>query len=164
LGPVIEELELKRHGLEYLFFDPTVFCPHPSGQYFLSYRSLEKTHAAIAQFSRRDADRYLQFIDYWAQLLNAIGPWFNAPPQDLLRIARNYNSSALASVWKAIGSKKKLLDFIRTMITSPEDVLNEWFESEFVKAPLARLAAEIGAPPSQKGPPGWLALVVVQAH
>ncbi len=82
--------------------------------------------------------------------MNAIGPWFNAPPQDLLRIARNYNSSALASVWKAIGSKKKLLDFIRTMITSPEDVLNEWFESEFVKAPLARLAAEIGAPPSQK--------------
>ena len=151
LGPVIEELELKRHGLEYLFFDPTVFCPHPSGQYFLSYRSLEKTHAAIAQFCRRDADRYLQFIDYWAQLMNAIGPWFNAPPQDLLRIARNYNSSALASVWKAIGSKKKLLDFIRTMITSPEDVLNEWFESEFVKAPLARLAAEIGAPPSQKG-------------
>jgi len=151
LGPVIEELELKRHGLEYLFFDPTVFCPHPSGQYFLSYRSLEKTHAAIAQFCPRDADRYLQFIDYWAQLMNAIGPWFNAPPQDLLRIARNYNSSALASVWKAIGSKKKLLDFIRTMITSPEDVLNEWFESEFVKAPLARLAAEIGAPPSQKG-------------
>jgi beta-carotene ketolase (CrtO type) len=37
------------------------------------------------------------------------------------------------------------------MITSPEDILNEYFDSEIVKAPLARLASEIGAPPSQKG-------------
>jgi beta-carotene ketolase (CrtO type) len=37
------------------------------------------------------------------------------------------------------------------MLGSPDDLLNEWFDSEIVKAPLARLAAEIGAPPSQKG-------------
>jgi beta-carotene ketolase (CrtO type) len=151
LGPVIEELDLKRHGLEYLFFDPTVFCPHPDGQYFLSYRSIERTHAEIARFSPKDADRYVQFIEYWDVLMGAIAPWFNAPPQALLDIARNYDRHALQQTWKAIGSKKKLLDFIRTLITSPEDVLNEWFDSEFVKAPLARLAAEIGAPPSQKG-------------
>jgi beta-carotene ketolase (CrtO type) len=54
-------------------------------------------------------------------------------------------------VFKVAGSPKKAMDFIRTMITSPEDILNEWFDTEVVKAPLARLAAEIGAPPSQKG-------------
>ncbi|MEG3438971.1 NAD(P)/FAD-dependent oxidoreductase [Pannus brasiliensis CCIBt3594] len=151
LGPVIEELELKRYGLEYLFFDPTVFCPHPDGKYFLSYRSIERTRAEIARFSPRDGDRYVEFIAYWEGLMTAIAPWFNAPPQAFLNIARNYDGNALRQVWRSIGSKKKLLDFIRTMITSPEDVLNEWFESEFVKAPLARLAAEIGAPPSQKG-------------
>jgi beta-carotene ketolase (CrtO type) len=31
-----------------------------------------------------------------------------------------------------------------------EDVLNEWFDSEFLKAPLARLASELGAPTSKK--------------
>jgi beta-carotene ketolase (CrtO type) len=36
------------------------------------------------------------------------------------------------------------------MLTSAEDILNEWFDSEFLKAPLARLASELGAPPSQK--------------
>jgi beta-carotene ketolase (CrtO type) len=151
LGPVIGELELQKYGLEYLFFDPTVFCPHPDGKYFLSYRSIDRTRAEIARFSTKDADRYVAFIQYWDTLMSAIAPWFNAPPQDLLNIARNYNGRALKQTWKAIGSKKKLLDFIRTMITSPEDVLNEWFDSEFIKAPLARLAAEIGAPPSQKG-------------
>jgi beta-carotene ketolase (CrtO type) len=151
LGPVIEELQLHKYGLEYLFFDPTVFCPHPDGKYFLSYRSIERTRAEIARFSPKDAERYVRFIEYWHTLMTAIAPWFNAPPQALLDIARNYTPNALQHTWKAIGSKKKLLDFIRTMITSPEDVLNEWFDSEFVKAPLARLAAEIGAPPSQKG-------------
>jgi len=38
-----------------------------------------------------------------------------------------------------IGGPNKTLDFIRTMLNSAEDVLNEWFDSEFLKAPLARL-------------------------
>ncbi len=35
------------------------------------------------------------------------------------------------------------------MLTSPQDSLQYWFDSEFLKA-LARLASEFGAPPSQK--------------
>ena len=36
------------------------------------------------------------------------------------------------------------------MLTSPKDLLEEYFDSEFLRAPLARLASEFGAPPSQK--------------
>jgi beta-carotene ketolase (CrtO type) len=36
------------------------------------------------------------------------------------------------------------------MLTSPKDSLNEWFDTEVVKAPLARLASELGASPSEK--------------
>jgi beta-carotene ketolase (CrtO type) len=36
------------------------------------------------------------------------------------------------------------------MLTSPIDLLEEYFDSEFLKAPLARLAAELSTPPSQK--------------
>ncbi len=38
LGPVVEELELTKYGLEYLYCDPVVFCPHPDGRYFLAHR------------------------------------------------------------------------------------------------------------------------------
>ena len=71
LGPVVEELELKKYGLEYLFCDPTVFCPHPDGKYFLSHRSLEKTCAEIARFSPKDAQKYREFIDFWQRLTRA---------------------------------------------------------------------------------------------
>jgi len=36
------------------------------------------------------------------------------------------------------------------MFNSPVDNINEYFDSEFLKAPLARLSAELSSPPSQK--------------
>ncbi len=151
LGPVIEELELHKYGLEYLQCDPVVFCPHPDGKYFLGYKSLEKTCAEIARYSERDAEKYAEFTQFWQRLISAGIPIFNAPPQSLIDIAGNYSWENIKNLYTALGSTHKLLDFVRTMISSPEDLLNEWFDTEIVKAPLARLAAELSAPPSQKG-------------
>lgn len=150
LGPVVEELELTKYGLEYLFCDPVVFCPHPDGKYFLAHRSLEKTCAEIEQFSPRDAKKYAEFTEYWQRAIGAMIPMFNAPPKSLIDIAGNYDIAKIKDLFSVIGSTNKTLDFIRTMLTSAEDLLNDWFDSEFLKAPLARLASELGAPPSQK--------------
>jgi beta-carotene ketolase (CrtO type) len=151
LGPVIQELELHRYGLEYLICDPVTFCPHPDGRYFLAHKSLAKTCQEIARYSARDAEKYAEFIEYWQLVMGMISPMFNAPPQSLFDIIGNYKRKNLKNVWNTVGSLQKTLDFIRNLVTSPEDLLNEWFDTEIVKAPLARLAAEIGAPPSQKG-------------
>ncbi|MBD2385138.1 beta-carotene ketolase CrtO [Cylindrospermum sp. FACHB-282] len=150
LGPVVEELELTKYGLEYLECDPVVFCPHPDGKYFLGHKSLEKTCAEIARYSERDAQKYAEFTDYWQRALGAMIPMFNAPPKSIIDIFGNYDVKKLKDLFSVIGSPSKTLDFIRNMMTSAEDLLNEWFDSEFLKAPLARLSSELGAPPSQK--------------
>ncbi|MDZ8109807.1 MAG: NAD(P)/FAD-dependent oxidoreductase [Nostoc sp. DedQUE12a] len=150
LGPVVEELELEKYGLHYLECDPVVFCPHPDGKYFLGHKSVEKTCAEIARYSDRDAKKYAEFVDFWQRALGAMIPMFNAPPKSIIDILGNYDITKLKDLFSVIGSPNKTLDFIRTMLTSGEDLLNEWFDSEFLKAPLSRLAAELGAPPSQK--------------
>ena len=150
LGPVVQELELEKYGLEYLECDPVVFCPHPDGKYFLGHKSLEKTCAEIARYSDRDAKKYKEYTEFWQRVLGAMIPMFNAPPKSIIDIAGNYDIKKLKDLFSVIGSPFKTLDFIRTMLSSGEDVLNEWFDSEFLKAPLARLCAELGAPPSQK--------------
>lgn len=150
LGPVVEELELEKYGLEYIFCDPTVFCPHPDGSYFLSHRSVEKTCAEIARYNTRDAKKYAEFIDFWQRLLKGIVPVFNAPPKSIVDILGNYDIHKFSDLLSLFGLPNKTLDFIRTLLTSAEDSLNEYFDSEFIKAPLARLASEMGAPPSQK--------------
>ncbi|HEY9751851.1 MAG TPA: NAD(P)/FAD-dependent oxidoreductase [Coleofasciculaceae cyanobacterium] len=150
LGPVVQELELHQYGLEYLFCDPVVFCPHPDGRYFLAHRSLEQTCAEIARYSPRDAEKYREFTTYWLRLVSALAPLFNAPPRAILDIAGNYNIRKIKDLFGAVGSTQKALEFVRTMLTSAEDLLNEWFDSELIKAPLARLCAEMGMAPSQK--------------
>ena len=164
LGPVIEELGLRKYGLEYLFCDPTTFCPHPDGKYFLAHQSLDKTCAEIARYSERDAQKYAEFIRYWLQLMKAVTPIFNAPPQSLVNILTSYDWDTLQTAFNLVGSPTKVLDFVRTMITSPEDLLNEYFDTEIVKAPLARLAAEISAPPSQKGTTAGFMMVAMRHH
>ena len=150
LGPVVEELELDKYGLEYLYCDPVTFCPHPDGKYFLAHKSVEKTCAEIAKFSPRDAEKYAEFIDFWQRLTKGITPIFNAPPKSILDIAGNYGIKNIKDLLSTVGGVDKTLDLVRTMLTSPQDSLQYWFDSEFLKAPLARLAAEFGAPPSQK--------------
>ncbi|MBD2770810.1 beta-carotene ketolase CrtO [Iningainema tapete] len=150
LGPVVQELELEKYGLEYLECDPVVFCPHPDGKYFLAHKSLSKTCAEIARYSERDAKKYAEFTNYWQRAIGAMIPMFNAPPKSVLDILGNYDIAKIKDLFSVIGSPSKTLDFVRSMLTSAEDTVNEWFDSEFLKAPLARLASELGAPPSQK--------------
>lgn len=150
LGPVVEELELTKYGLEYLYCDPVVFCPHPDGKYFLGHKSVEKTCAEIARYNSRDAEKYAEFIDFWQRLLKGIIPIFNAPPKSVIDMVGNYDVSKIKDLFSVVGLSNKTLDLIRTMLSSAEDMLNEMYDSEFVKAPLARLASELGAPPSQK--------------
>ncbi|MGL5807377.1 MAG: beta-carotene ketolase CrtO [Xenococcaceae cyanobacterium] len=150
LGPVVEELELEKYGLEYLFCDPVVFCPHPDGKYFLAHQSVEKTCSEIARYNARDAKKYAEFIDFWQRLLKGIIPVFNAPPKSIVDIVGNYDVAKIKDLFSVLGAPNKTLDLFRTILTSAEDTLNEWFDSEFLKAPLARLASEMGVPPSQK--------------
>lgn len=150
LGPVVEELELEKYGLEYLFCDPVVFCPHPDGKYFLARRSVEQTCAEIARYSPRDAAKYAEFTDFWQRVIGMLTPLFNAPPKSIVDMAGNYDISKIKDAMSLMGSGDKTLDLIRTMLSSPLDVINEYFDSEFLKAPLARLSAELSTPPSQK--------------
>jgi beta-carotene ketolase (CrtO type) len=150
LGPVVEELELEKYGLKYLYCDPVVFCPHPDGKYFLGHKSVDATCAEIERYSPRDAKKYKEFVDFWQRLLQGIIPIFNAPPKSIIDIAGNYDFQKLRDLFSVLGPPNKTLDLFRTLLSSAEDNVSEWFDSEFLKAPLARLASELGGPPSQK--------------
>ncbi|MEP0918569.1 NAD(P)/FAD-dependent oxidoreductase [Leptolyngbya sp. DQ-M1] len=150
LGPVVRDLELEKYGLEYLFCDHVAFCPHPDGKYFFAHRSVEKTCQEIARYSPRDAEKYAEFNDFWQRVIGFLTPMFNAPPKSIVDMAGNYDLEKIKDLFSLIGGGDQTLDFIRSMFTSPMDIIDEYFDSEFLKAPLARLAAELSTPPSQK--------------
>jgi len=163
LGPVIQELELHKYGLEYLYCDPVAFCPHPDGKYFLAHKSVEKTCAEIARYNQRDAQKYAEYANFWQRFVRSVTPFFNAPPKSLVDIAGNYDLKNLRDLLSLMGGPSETLDLLRTMFNSPIDNISEYFDSEFVKAPLARLSAELSSPPSQKAM-SFGAMMMVMRH
>jgi len=163
LGPVIQELELHKYGLEYLYCDPVAFCPHPDGKYFLAHKSVEKTCTEIARYNQRDAQKYAEYANFWQRFVRSVTPFFNAPPKSLVDIAGNYDLKNLRDLLSLMGGPNETLDLLRTMFNSPIDNISEYFDSEFVKAPLARLSAELSSPPSQKAM-SFGAMMMVMRH
>ncbi len=127
--------ELTKYGLEYLPCDPVVFCPHPDGKYFLAHKSVEKTCAEIARYNTRDAEKYREFVDFWQRLLKGIIPVFNTPPKSVVDIIGNYEFPKLKDLFSVVGSPYKALDLLRTILTSAEDSLHEYFDCALSEAP-----------------------------
>ncbi|MDP2727467.1 MAG: NAD(P)/FAD-dependent oxidoreductase [Dehalococcoidia bacterium] len=136
--PIIEYLELPRFGLQYLPVDPMFFCPFPDGTHFFIYRDVERTCREIARFSPRDAKAYPRFLEYWRNAAYLLDPLRLSPPPTF---------NLLASLMEGDEAD----EFMRVLLLSARQLLDEWFESEYVKVPIAWIAGQMGTPPSQIG-------------
>lgn len=122
---IIEDLELERFGLRQIAFDPQQFCPFPDRRYLLVWSDTERTCNEIARFSRKDAEAYRRFSDFWASFYELIEPMLltsPAPVADLMDLLRGPEAEELLR---------------RLLFYSAEDLLDEYFESPEVKAALA---------------------------
>ncbi|MFQ5692273.1 MAG: phytoene desaturase family protein, partial [Nitrospinota bacterium] len=121
--PVIEDLELSRHGLEFLWLDPFTFVPMPDGRHLLFHRDLDRTCQGIAeQYTERDAEDYRRFIEFWEPVYETVGYWFLEPPPAFEEI--------LASLEPAQA------DLMRhAMHASANRLLREFFDEEALMIP-----------------------------
>jgi phytoene dehydrogenase-like protein len=150
---IIADLDLKRHGFELLALDPLLFAPSLKGNSLLIPRDIGKAAAEIEHHSKADAKKYPAFcalgkalasflrILYGVQLPDKANPGdFN--PAEMLKIGWKFHRLG----------KKEMYEFLRILPMSVADLLNEWFESDLLKAALAgggMLASFVG--PRQQG-------------
>src|SRR5689334_6320241 len=78
--PIVEELQLRRFGLEYMQMDPWGFAPFPDGSHIVFYRDLDRTCNSIATISERDAEAYRDFVLQWDRLNRPIFELFSETP------------------------------------------------------------------------------------
>jgi len=143
---IMDELDLARHGLEYIELDPWGFYPiHGTDKAITFYRSLDKTCESIAAINPRDADTYRQFMTTWGDVQRLIWPAMSAPPT---------MGETMASVVKAAFSRPRSIrtalkaeDLVRQVLIDSTRLLEELFESEELKAALVWLGAQNGPHP-----------------
>jgi phytoene dehydrogenase-like protein len=122
---IIEELELRKFGLRQVAFDPQGFCPFPDGRHLLLWYDGKRTAKEIAKFSKKDAVAYPKYEAMWAEVYDLVEPMLLAPPvpiADLVSLLRGPEAEDLLR---------------RLLFYSAEELLDEYFESDEVKAALA---------------------------
>jgi beta-carotene ketolase (CrtO type) len=135
---VIDDLELRRYGLRTVVTDPYATYLGPDGESIAQWRDLERTQREISRFSRRDAERYGRFAQLLGDAWNAFLPYLQGHPK---RVAPK---TIAETIRRAAKARKSLGPALRILVSSPAQVLEEWFERDELKVILGTWAAATG--------------------
>lgn len=134
---IIHELDLPKHGFMPLLM-PTTFAPMENGDYLLFGQDHDENLTEVSRHSPRDADAYEQYEHDIAQVCQALKPLldtvppnpFSKDPEDAARLAR------LAAHLRDL-PPRVMHNAVRLLTGSAADFLDDYFESEILKALLA---------------------------
>lgn len=131
---IIDDFGLAKRGYRLLKRDPSSFSLAADGRYQMFWGDEKKTHAEIAKFSRRDADRYGAYESELERVAAVMEPMLLEPAPDptsnrfadMIRLAR--------TGWRL---RREAESILRLFTMSAADYIERWFESEPLKARLA---------------------------
>ena len=129
---VIEELELKKFGLEY-FPQPNVFNPTLDDGIVFS-RDLVKTREQIARFSHRDAENYPAFFERLHATIEILRRLQLETPVNPFRKDLAGLWKTLRFAWRYRNSEKEFYNLLHALSMSAYDYVSQWFENDLVKA------------------------------
>src|SRR5438128_6215230 len=134
---IIRELDLPKHGMEILPLDGT-FTPMPNGDYLWRVNDHARTRREIARHSKIDAEAYDEYGKAMVDMGRFVKPILNMTPPDptsleprglldLMSLARRFQSLSDADKYNQI----------QLMTMSAIDFLDQWFETDVLKATMA---------------------------
>ncbi len=140
LTPIVEELGLEAHGLEYLELDPLFFAPYPDGDSLFLYRDEARTVEHLEAKFPGEGEAYGRFLDEWRPFARLVREAFLSVPSPWELGKRFVFNRAFRSDWRR---------GVRSILRPYGEVVDEYFTEEKLKAPLVWMAAQSGPPPSE---------------
>ncbi|XP_058766564.1 uncharacterized protein LOC131640171 [Vicia villosa] len=144
---VISELDLAKHGLKLLKRNPSSFTPCLDGRYLLLGPDKDLNHSQISKFSQADAEAYPiyesqleKFCKFMDLVLDSSPPESLQHKSSLNEQLKNklQNSVFWASCLRHAASmgQKDMVEFMDLLLSPASKVLNNWFETDVLKATL----------------------------
>ena len=134
---ITRDLELPRHGLQVVPYGGSVtFCEN--GDYFGDYPDHERRYREIARHSVRDANAYGRYEADVMKQTRLIRPFLMRTPADptSLKLRDLKEMAVLAKAFGQMG-EEGLADTLRFWTMSIGDYLDEYFDTDVLKAHLA---------------------------
>ena len=135
---VITELCLANHGLKTSTEAAPVALLSDDGRGIVISADIAETASSIAQFSQKDAEAYLDYKKFMSRISGLIKDVFNEHPPDITSFdPRHLWPLAKKGVALKRLGEKTMLELLRVAPMCVADYLNEYFETDFLKAGLA---------------------------
>jgi phytoene dehydrogenase-like protein len=134
---IIRELKLKQFGYDVTPFGP-YFQAFPDGRAITVYADdNQKSYDSIAQFSKRDADTLPKWEAWLKGVSDVLGPLLLQVPPHVGSMKPGDLLATLQAAWRTrkLG-ERGVGDVTRLFTMSVSDLLNDWFESDAIKAML----------------------------
>ena len=134
---IIRDLELARFGLDLIPLDCS-FLPLPNGDSLARWGDGERTRREIARFSAKDAEVYPEFGQAMSRLSRFVKGIIDrdAPDPASLMPKRLAQLAGLGRDFKQLPLEAQVQKF-KLFTMSAVDFLDEWFESDVLKAPMS---------------------------
>lgn len=125
---IVEDLQLAKFGYEPILYDPQYFVPFPDGKSLTLWLDEDSTAREIAKFSKADAKAYPKYEVFWNEVLELVEPMLMAPPVPIADLFGMFSGPEAERLLREL------------FLMSAKDFLDEWFESEYLKAALVTQA------------------------
>ena len=134
---IVADLNLGARGVRFLPLDPEVINLGDGGSLRL-WRDMRKTQAELASKSSRDAEAYPRFVTTLRRFAAAIDPLLTTTPPNVAgpSLGEQVGLLGRAVAVRRMG-KGAMQQMLRLIPMAVRDLLNEWFETETLKASLA---------------------------
>jgi len=135
---VARDMELQRHGVEFLQSDAQVFAPAADGRALVLDNDVARSADAIRGFSAKDADAYPAYRASMTRISSVVASVFAATPPSI-------DSPTMGELWNLVGTgrqfralgKKDGYRLLRWGPMAVADLMHEWFETEVLSASIA---------------------------
>lgn len=138
LAHVLSELQLERHGLEFINPEVQITALNPNGPPVSVYRDPKRTAKEIENFSAKDAAGYLDFEKSFARIGKVLAPILALTPPaiDKPSPGEMWDLGKLGLAFRGLG-KKDAFRLLRWGPMAVADLVAEFFEAELLRATFA---------------------------
>lgn len=139
----VKTLNLKRHGLKLTPRRPAAAALAPGGRRLWIDGDLKKTVAALAHSAPRDAARYPRYRQQLGRLRHVLRSLMDTAPAGSASFGAPELWGLVRNAAGALGTgPRSLLELARILPMCVADGLDEWFDSDLLKALLAARALQ----------------------
>ena len=116
---VIDDLDLRKHGLEIHPVNPYRFQPFPSGNYMLRWHDEKSNAEELARLSPRDVEGYGRFQEFMGRAAAILHRYFLESPPTLAQVTEDTRGTPDEAVWERMLTGN-MRDLVEEHFISPE--------------------------------------------